>query len=287
MKSKKIVAMIVAFAAFMAVATSGFAAVSTTTTYNQVADKVVVDVDVTEATPDSEVTYLVKSNDIIVYIDQKTADSNGAVGFDYKIAKDKIKNLTTSVQFGTNGAAAIAGTDTAIELNNLSVDAENATVALYSDANCQNAITGIVGDGDTVYAKVTVADGFELDTVKIGGVAQDPADVYTIVGNKAIEVTTKAVVVDPGVETPNDVVIEEVEDETVEVNGKPVEVKTVTKVLKVVGQPTEVGVVYNGEEYPALNLDGTSNYTTTDGLCAVRIIVGKDVVVDGLQAYYK
>ena len=59
MKSKKIVALIVAFAAFMAVATSGLAAVTTTTTYNaEDATKVLVDVEVTGVS--GEVTYLVK-----------------------------------------------------------------------------------------------------------------------------------------------------------------------------------------------------------------------------------
>ena len=98
MKSKKIVAMFVALLTFMAVATSGLAAVTTTTTYNTVSDRVEVKVDVTEATSSSEVTYLVKSNDEIVYIDQQTADENGKVSFDYKIAKNKIVNLSTSVQ---------------------------------------------------------------------------------------------------------------------------------------------------------------------------------------------
>ena len=155
MKSKKIIAMIVAFAAFMAVATSGFAAVTTTTTYNEIADKVVVDVDVTEATPDSEVTYLVKSNGDIVYIDQKTADASGNVGFDYKIAKTKIAGLATDVKFGTNGSAAITDT-TALYLADVTATTDsNATIAFYTDANCETLIgdAAIVGSEDVIYAK--------------------------------------------------------------------------------------------------------------------------------------
>lgn len=288
MKSKKIIAMIVAFAAFMAVATSGFAAVSTTTTYNQLTDKVVVDVDVTEATEGSEVTYLVKnSDDIIVYIDQKTADEYGAVGFDYKIAKDKIEDLETTVKFGTNGDKAITDT-TALVLNDVIVtkDANVTAITFYKDATCAEEIgaEAVVGTEDVIYAKVEVASGYEID--QVSGLVDGSGDVYKVQGT-AISVTTKATKVDPGVETPADVEIPEVENETVEVDGKPVEVKTVTKVLKVVGQPTEVGVIYNGVEYPALNVGGESKFTTENGLCAVRIIVGKDVVVDGLQAYFK
>ena len=77
MKSKKIIAMIVAFAAFMAVATSGLAAatVETKTTYNlEDTSKVYVEVDVTSAAAGKEVTYLVKTSKEIVYIDQQTAD---------------------------------------------------------------------------------------------------------------------------------------------------------------------------------------------------------------------
>ena len=285
MKSKKIIAMIVAFATFMALATSSFAAVTTTTTYNEIADKVVVDVEVTEATPSSEVTYLVKSNGQIVYIDQKTASTEGKVDFDYKIAKDKIVGLATDVKFGTNGAAAITDTE-ALVLNNVTVqkDANVTAIVFYKDAACEELIgdAAVVGTEDVIYAKVTVAEGFEID--QVSGLVDGSGDVYKVQGT-AISVTTKATKVDPGVQAPEDAQIDPVEKE-MEIDGETVVVKEYTTVLKVVGTPTEVGVEYDGEKYPALNLDGATNFTDTNGLCAVRIIVGADVVVDGLEPYY-
>ena len=288
MKSKKIIAMIVAFAAFMAVATSGFAAVTTTTTYNQVADKVVVDVDVTEATPDSEVTYLVKaSNGDIVYIDQKTADASGNVGFDYKIAKNKISDLVTDVKFGTNGAAAITDT-TALALANVDVTVDaNATIAFYSDAACQNLIgdAAVVGNSDVIYAKVTVANGYEIDAVN-GLEATADDSVYKVTGN-AVSVTTKSTYVPPSVAEPEQEELKAVISENVKAdNGQGEEVDAVafTKVLKVVGQPTEVGIVYDGVEYKALkNGDNYDNNT----LYAVRLIFADGTVITEFDTYCK
>ena len=281
MKSKKIIAMIVAFAAFMAVATSGFAAVTTTTTYNNIADKVEVSVDVTEATPDSEVTYLVKSNNQIVYIDQKTADANGAVGFDYKIAKDKIANLATDVKFGTNGAAAITDT-TPLALNRVAVETDaNATIAFYKDAACESLIgdAAVVGTQDVIYAEVTVKDGFEIAAVA-GLEATATANVYKVIAN-AVSVTTKATVVAPEVQVPElegttDFIAEE------KVEGEEVVSKQYTKVVKVVGQPKEVGVEYDGFRYKAMPSNGAYE---SGKLYAVRIIVSKDVVIDTLPTY--
>jgi hypothetical protein len=295
MKSKKIIAMIVAFAAFMAVATSGFAAVTTTTTYNQVADKVVVNVDVTEATPGSEVTYLVKNSEgQIVYIDQKTA-TDGAASFDYKIAKGKITDLITDVKFGTNGAAI---TDTTpLYLANVAATTDaNATIAFYKDAECETLIgdAAVVGTEDVIFAKVTVADGFEIDSV-VGLEETATANVYKVAAN-AVSVTTKATVVAPGVtDAPADAVVnngDEIEED-MEINGETVAVKTVTKVFKVVGTPSEVGVKIGDDEYPAYAYDSSAEngqgakFTSADGLCAVRVIVGKEVVIDGLEPYFK
>jgi len=285
MKSKKILAMIVAFAAFMAVATSGFAAVTTTTTYNEIADKVVVDVDVDEATPGSEVTYLVKSGNDIVYIDQKTADETGAVGFDYKIAKNKIVDLSTDVKFGTNGSAAITDTTALYLADVTATDDGNATIAFYTDAACENLIgdAAVVGNKDTIYAKVTVDDGFEIDTVS-GLEETATADVYKVTAN-AVAVTTKSTYVAPEVQLPTDEGLADMMSEATtakDSEGNDVEAVQYTQVLKVIGQPKEVGVEYNGYSYKALTNGGAYE---SGKLYAVRIIVSKDVVIDTLPTY--
>lgn len=286
MKSKKIIAMIVAFAAFMAVATSGFAAVTTTTTYNEIADKVVVDVDVTEATPSSEVTYLVKSGNEIVYIDQKTADESGNVGFDYKIAKGKIVDLSTDVKFGTDGSAAITDT-TALYLADVTATAdENATIAFYTDAACENLIgdAAIVGNNDTIYAKVTVADGFEINTVS-GLKETATANIYEVTAN-AVEVTTKSTYVAPGVQLPTEEGLADMMTEATtakDSEGNDVEAVQYTQVLKVVGQPSVVGVEYGHRRFPALTADGGAY--ESGKLYAVRIIVKADQVIENLPTY--
>ena len=286
MKSKKIVAMIVAFAAFMAVATSGFAAVTTTTTYNEIADKVVVDVDVTEATAGSEVTYLVKSGNEIVYIDQKTADETGAVGFDYKIAKDKIVGLSTDVKFGTNGSAAITDT-TALYLANVTATVDgNATIAFYTDAACENLIgdAAIVGNSDTIYAKVTVADGFEINTVS-GLEETATANIYEVTAN-AVEVTTNSTYVAPEVQLPTEEGLADMMTESTTAKdheGNDVEAVQYTQVLKVIGQPSVVGVEYGHRRFPALTADGGAY--ESGKLYAVRIVVKAGQVIENLPTY--
>lgn len=185
MKCKKIAAMIVASATFMAFATSGFAAsVTTTTTYNKISDKVVVDVNVTGAQTGKEVTYLVKSKDTgnkIVYIDQKTA-TDGKVNFNYKVAKSDITKLGATVQFGTDGTEAITGYGD-IQFTTPGVTCPNATITFYSDNLCENAITGTLalGTNETVYAKVVPADKYQVDAVKVNGSeVKDSGGVYTI-----------------------------------------------------------------------------------------------------------
>ena len=163
MKSKKIIAMIVAFAAFMAVATSGLAAatVQTTTKYNTIAGKIDVQVDVTDAEAGSEVTYLVKNGEKIVYIDQKTA-TGGLAEFDYKISKAEMTNgLTTSVKLGTNSATIAMPTVNGLNLtavtNNTAADV--ATVEFVKNLEGAAVDTNApvaVGDDETIYARVTL-----------------------------------------------------------------------------------------------------------------------------------
>ena len=277
MKSKKIIAMIVAFAAFMAVATSGLAAVSTTTTYNTASGKVEVDVDITGATANSEVTYLVNSGSKgIVYIDQRTADGSGNVSFEYKIDKDDMDGILTEVKYGTNGqVAANAGgfvnSDATIELANVSVNASNATVELSSKADFSDVVT-TVGDGDTTYVRVTPVSGYVIESVTIGGVAQDiAATSYTMVGNKAIVVTTEVEQKQPGATaTPVTETITfagtDENKEAVEADGAYV----ATTLIKVTGTPSEVWVEVDGVKYIAQ--PGATGAYVDGGVYAVRII---------------
>lgn len=296
MKSKKIVAMIVAFAAFMAVATSGLAA---TTTYNYLNDGY-VDVRV-EATADegSEVTYLVETPNEIVYIDQQTAD-DGVVNFNYKILASKLDGVTTTVKFGTDGENAPTGIDQ-LKFADANVTGENITVTYWKDKNCtSDAINGVpsLGTGDTVYAKVEAVTDYKLVSYTVNG-ATTPKDaasyVIPVKSTDVITVATEKIVVDPGVQ---DIEIdssawEAPEEEVENDKGEMIKAVAVTKIFKVIGNPTEVGVKWtnpaNGKEieFPAMR-----SHTTADGqvitsdICAVRIMSGENIVVDGLTPYF-
>lgn len=296
MKSKKIVAMIVAFAAFMAVATSGLAATtSTTTTYYTGSDKVQVDVDVFGAEADSEVTYLVENTkNGIVYIDQQTADENGDVKFSYKIANTKLDDdFISEVKFGTDGEIDVVASDAdVIAFDKVTKSGDNVTITFYEDVDCNSAIDGtpIVGTADKIYAKVEVAKGYRIETTT--GLGEATGNVYEVIGTDVSVVTEE---IPAAADTTHGVTIVD-EDKEIEIEddkGNKVPAKTVTTVIKVVGMPSEVGVTYTDATYGTLNYPALTTdkelFTETDGLCAVRIIVGKDVVVDSsnLTTYAK
>lgn len=294
MKSKKIIALIVAFAAFMAVATSGLAAVTTTTSYYTTEGKVDVNVTAT-ADAGSEVTYLVKSNDQIVYIDQQTA-TDGKVSFNYKIAQEKIKDLATTVDFGTNGVNAVDETGSEIVLENVSVTAANATVKYYSDKDCTKEIkNAVVGTEDTVYAVVTPADGYHITDSTKGEVVAAGMTIELVKGDNVV-VTLEETVKTPVIEdfdkvvgsdafVAGDVEIEKEETGTIGDDGKTYAAKT--SIIKVAGKPSVVGVKYNNNEYPALGLDEKipAEYDEAT-LYAVRIIV-EGVQVGNIEIYYR
>ena len=283
MKSKKIVALIVAFAAFMAVATSGLAA-TTTTTY--LGEKVAVRAEI-DAETGKEVTYLVRNSaGDIIYIDQKPAASGKAV-FDYKIAKDKIEDLVTSVQFGTNGTAftddALKGKDLAFGDVTVVSDAGVADVTFHTDPQCESdVVANTLGTEDEVYAKVEVADGFVLNSVTINASAQDLSGKYLVKKGDVLTIATAEQVVNPKVET----------DSTVVENYAPVDNKyadaekysVATYAIKVVaGAPTKVGLLVGDEAtgsfYPALTYNNEP-YNAND-VYAVRIITDAGEVING------
>ncbi len=187
MKSKKIIAMIVAFAAFMAVATSGLAAVTTTTEYNLTdPSKVSVDVTVNSAAAGSEVTYLVEAGkDNIVYIDQQTADEDGKAFFNYKIAKDKLVNngYAATVMFGTDGTAFNwEGNDFAFAAVDTNTDNANVTIKFYDNAGCSDGEleNPRVGTKDEIYAKIFYdSENYTIKSVA-GLISTGTANVYKV-----------------------------------------------------------------------------------------------------------
>jgi len=290
MKSKKILAMIVAFAAFMAFATSGFAAVTTETVYNGAAGKLEIKV-TADAVTDKEVTYLVKSNDSIVYIDQQTA-KDGKVVFEYKIAQNDIaEDLSTSVQFGTDADEAIDSIGSDIEIANISAtgDAGVASIEYFKDALCADSAAGIIGNDETVYVRFNLVEDYEIASVKIRGVEQQVnGNVYAVVYGEDIAVTTEAPEVTPEVVAPDgvDPIISE-EEVASDAAGNDVAVKSKVAIMSVAGDPTEVGIYFNGEYYKAYASEGVA---FTSGLCAVKIQIPAemtDLLAKPMYRYYK
>lgn len=291
MKSSKLKATLAAVSAIavMASASTSFAAVNTTATYNTTTDKVDVVATVTELTPNKEVTYLVKSGETIVYIDQATLSTTGTATFNYKIAKNKIADLQTAVTYGTDGTEPAPAADN-LGLGNVTGSATNATIEYYTDeacsANKKIADTSVVaGKGETIYAKITPETGYEIKTVTIGGTAQtEIKSVYSLTAGQAITVTAEKTSTAPVVITA-DPVQDDVTDMTVDVDNVATAVKkSVTTVLKVenAAEVTEYGVIFNGVAYPAINVEGNTNV-------AVRILTTDDTEIskDAVTAYYR
>ena len=286
MKSKKIVAMFVALVAIMAVATSGLAAVTTTTTYNaEDATKVLVDVEVTGVS--GEVTYLVKSGTQIVYIDQATADG-GKVDFEYKISKDKMSDIQTEVKFGTNGTE-IGAYSNALPFNAVEDDGENYVIEYYRDANCVYPIEDAKGNvyagtTDEIYAEITAEAGYTIKTVTGATAVADGSAVYKLnagvyeIAVETEEVETTTVVV-PSVNVGEGDTFKE--NETITDGATTKYAKTA--LLKVEGSsaPEKIGVIYEEEEYVAFTgVEGEVASTNYDEgqLYAVRIITGNETI---------
>ncbi|MBQ4527659.1 MAG: hypothetical protein II998_06280 [Clostridia bacterium] len=255
MKSRKLKAILAALSAVavMATAMTGFAAA--TTEYDLATGKVIVEETVT-AEAGKEVTYLVKSGDQIVYIDQATADATtGAVKFNYKIAGSKIVNLETDVSYGTDGATAVTGGDDELDLYGYAnVEGENYTITYNKP---------ITGNGDTTIATIEVEQGYEIESVTIGGVAQvAPFDAsYEVANGVAVVVTTKAAYVAPEF-TPDDEPVADLENP---------EEPSYAQVFKVNESVEEYGLMFalfKGaiKLYPAAK-------TNADGYGAVKIVL--------------
>ena len=192
MKSRKFKAVLAAVSAIAVLATAmtGFAAaanVTTVTTYGT-GDKASVEVTVTGATPNSEVTYLVNtsgngvSNSKIVYIDQKTASSSGAVEFNYQFDKSVDNGFDTTVTMGSGSGDTFTG-DLDLGIN----EADSA-----AGTNC-TITTKAYGEGDLTKSVVVAAnDGYEIVEVKVDGDVQDLASGFVFNVAKNAEVTAIA-----------------------------------------------------------------------------------------------
>lgn len=103
MKSRNLKAIFAAFsaAAILATATTGFAAtVNTTADYDFAAGKVAVTAVISNAAA-GEVTYVLKANDKVAYIDQQTA-TGADLEFDYVVDEANLANLTGEVTLASN-----------------------------------------------------------------------------------------------------------------------------------------------------------------------------------------
>lgn len=293
MKSSKLKATLAAVSAIavMASASTSFAATVTTSSIYNTGDskKVSVTATVNGAEADKEVTYLVKSGETIVYIDQATA-TNGTATFAYKIDKSKLADdLSAEVKFGTDSTTNtnFDGT-TALGFGKVEAKGDdNVTITYWKDAECTNeqiseSTMYAAGAGETIYAKVTVnvPSKYEIASAVINGVDKGTNGIYALKAGETITVTTKAKTTTPVVVTTKPTVDNDVK----EFEGKEVNA-SVTTVLNVTGTADEYGVLYtvNGEltAFPAAA--GTNNYA------AVRILTtdNETITLDQVIPYYK
>ena len=250
--------------ALLATAMTGFAAtVTTTSTYNAGDGKVAVVTNVTDATANSEVTYLVKNGEgDIVYIDQDTA-ANGAVKFEYKIAQTKIADYATTVKFGTDAADVFAGTgeDTLgfVALKDQSGDTYTVTYA--------NDVVA-AGIGEKVTANIVAKDGYEIVDVKVNGESKSAVNSVEVDNDDVITVETKKSEVAPAIQV-----------------YKELKGNEFTAVII----PTGDGITEFGIEY-ALFEGVTKQYKSAvaNTTAAVRLILPEDkaVTVDDFAPYF-
>ncbi len=171
----------------------GASAVSITTTTSYVTgsdnQKVSVSANVTGAGSGVEVTYYATKGDTVVYVDQDTASSAGAVTFDYVTAAS---NLKSGVKVGYTGATTAEATDIT-----------GYTITCGSNST----IVPTNNTGGTFTFPYTMPDGQALNTVTSSGAAVTTSsysngNITVVLGNvtadTTLTVTTKdAVVLNP------------------------------------------------------------------------------------------
>lgn len=256
MKSRKLKAIFAALSAtaIMATAMTGFAAA--TTTYDAVNNKVIV-TETVKADAGKEVTYLVKSNNQIVYIDQATADESGNATFSYKIAGGKLaEDLSTVATFGTDGANAVTGGSPSLALKKFSdIDAEMYTVTFTK---------AIAGNDDTAHATVAAKDGYEITDVKINGATQGVVKQVELDIDDELIVEAKKAYTAPTINA-EETTVGEMTDDTSLNDGKTYQ--AITTVISYTGdfEAGDIGVVCGEYYYPAMVAKG--------GKAAVKLIL--------------
>ncbi len=272
MKSRKLRAVLAVLSAVAVLATAmtGFATatVTTLTEYNANDDYAHVVSTVTGANGD--VTYLATtsgdkgvSSSGILYIDQKTAEG-ASITFDYYVAKSAIDGAITTLALGTNGTEEINDADKTLEIYSATdIDGEGYTITYSPD---------YYGNSDgSVTAVIKAEEGYEIKSITIAGQNQDiSATVFSV---PVIEGELAAVVVNAqqAVLTPSVVVLPTEGEE----DGK----YTLTTIFKIAGDFEEVGVKYNGMDFPAVYGIASEEYV------AVKII--NDVEFDEYDTYIK
>ena len=249
MKSRKLKAILAALSAVavMATAMTGFAA--TKTTYDVDSKKVIVEETVT-AEAGKEVTYLVKSNDQIVYIDQATANESGTATFSYKIAGDKLAaDLSTTATFGTDGDTTVTGGSDVLALAKFeNVDATEYTVTFTK---------AITGSEDTANATIDAKSGYEITDVKINGETQGVVNTVSLkIGDDLVVEAKKAY-------TAPTISAESTENTTDVIDG--VTYNSKVTIIAATGDYKSVGVKCKGIYYPALKVE--------NGKAAVKLIL--------------
>ena len=263
---KKIVTIAMALSVSAFSVTGLAAEVATTTTYNTQSGKVEVNAAVSGADADSEITYIVKSGNEVVYIDQDTAE-DGSVEFTYKIDKGKITGYSTSVKFGSSSETeAFEGNGT-----------ETLGIVPLSQAGNEEHYSIVYPGGETAWGygeKVTAVaepdSGYEITGIYIDGVLQDSeSNTVELTYGQEISATVQEVVTQPGV----NYILLETEDETVD--GEVC--KSRIAILKPQGNVSSIGVVYKGDYYAS----------ATTEMSAVKIIFPASETDYNLVGAYK
>lgn len=191
------------------------ATVNTTTKYNLSTDNITVKTSVTGMAKDGMVTYLLtkdgtaitsaNASSNILYIEQKSS-ANKAVDFEYTVAKSKMPQALTSVlKMGSNVSETFGDIANSLKFGNITVFADNATVALTNEQGTPISSNSNykIGNGEKVTLTAEPTSGFELVKIK-AGTQESTTGTIAITGTGApieVEVITKATTGESRVET--------------------------------------------------------------------------------------
>lgn len=247
---KKIAALTAAVAMMASFALCASAAeVQTTTQYVNGTQEINVIASVSGAGAAAEVTYYATNGAKNVYIDQKTADEDGAVSFDY--VTDAADLLKSNVLVGYTGASATATDDdipgytisgTGITDLNVPTENINGTHVLDYALDAGKIVTGVTAEGATVsnaiYAngKLTVTLAGATGNVVLSVATEDAAT-----HNPSIDFVDAALIVSDGTADEVIEVLEGDGDNTVKAGDRKL------SVLACVTDATEYGVLVSTE----------------------------------------